>query len=146
VFFSRTVSVTYWGRVVTYWGRVFFFCSSRHQYLSHLLSVSQWPCSAGWLPASQQCFSLTPVQHQPPATSQPAVFFSHNKSASPATRQPNEANIYLISSQFPNSSSNSPQVTGSCISPISWHCRRSLMAQAWPQQHAGAVNGAAMAP
>jgi hypothetical protein len=52
----------------------------------------RWPCSAGWLPASQQCFSLTPVQHQPPVTSQPAVFFSHNKSAS-ATSQPNEADI-----------------------------------------------------
>jgi hypothetical protein len=38
------------------------------------------PCSAGWLPASQQCFSLTPIQHQPAATSQPAVFFSHVES------------------------------------------------------------------
>jgi hypothetical protein len=37
------------------------------------------PCSAGWLPASQQCFSLTPVQHQPSATNhQPAssIFLS----------------------------------------------------------------------
>ena len=31
---------------------------------------------------SQQCFSFTPNQHQPAATSQPAVLFSHNKSAS----------------------------------------------------------------
>jgi len=30
---------------------------------------------------SQQYFSLTPNQYQPTATSQPAVFFSHNKSA-----------------------------------------------------------------
>ena len=31
---------------------------------------------------SQQYFYLTPNQHQPAATSQPVVFFSHNKSAS----------------------------------------------------------------
>ena len=36
-------------------------------------------------PASQQCFSLTQNQHQPPATSHPAVLFSYNKST-PATR------------------------------------------------------------
>jgi len=30
---------------------------------------------------SQQYFSITPKQHQPPATSQPTVLFSHNKSA-----------------------------------------------------------------
>jgi len=36
-------------------------------------------------PTSQLCFSLTSNQHQPPTTSQSAVFFSHNKSA-PATR------------------------------------------------------------
>jgi hypothetical protein len=48
------------------------------------------PCSAGWLSASQQYFSLTPVQHQPPATSQTAVFFSHNKSASATGHQPAE--------------------------------------------------------
>ena len=30
---------------------------------------------------NQQCFSLIPNQHQPAATSQPAVLFSHNKSA-----------------------------------------------------------------
>jgi hypothetical protein len=40
--------------------------------------------------ASQQCFSLTPIQHQPPATSQPVIFFSHNKSASTIS-QSNEA-------------------------------------------------------
>jgi len=41
-------------------------------------------------PTSQQYFSLTQNQHQPPATSHPAVFFSQNKSA-PATShsQPN---------------------------------------------------------
>jgi hypothetical protein len=44
----------------------------------------------GWLAASQQCFSLTPVQHQPLSTSQPAVFFSHNKSASATSHQPAE--------------------------------------------------------
>jgi len=33
---------------------------------------------------NQQCFSLTTNQHQPPIINQPAVFFSHNKSA-PAT-------------------------------------------------------------
>jgi hypothetical protein len=26
-------------------------------------NLNHRPCSAGWLPASQQCFSLTPVQH-----------------------------------------------------------------------------------
>ena len=30
--------------------------------------------------SSQQCFSLTPNQHQSSATNQPAVLFSHNKS------------------------------------------------------------------
>jgi hypothetical protein len=42
---------------------------------------------------SQQCFSLTPVQHQPPATSQPAVFFSHNKLASTTSHQPAERDL-----------------------------------------------------
>ena len=42
--------------------------------------------------ANQQCFFLTTNQHQPPIINQPAVFFSHNKSA-PATShsQPNRA-------------------------------------------------------
>jgi hypothetical protein len=58
--------------------------------------------TAGWLPASQQCFSLTSFQRQPPTTSQPAVFFSHNKSA-PATSQPNEAEISnLLEMLLPN--------------------------------------------
>jgi hypothetical protein len=43
----------------------------------------------GW----QQCFSLTPVQYQPPATSQSAVFFSHNKSVSATSHQPAERNL-----------------------------------------------------
>jgi hypothetical protein len=43
-------------------------------------------------PASQQCFSLTSNQHQPPATCQPTVFFSHNKLAT-ATSQPNKTYI-----------------------------------------------------
>jgi hypothetical protein len=65
------------------------------------LKTKSRPCSAGWLPASQQCFSLTPVQHQPPATSQPAVFFSHNKSASatshpPAERGPSFSPFFLL--------------------------------------------------
>jgi len=34
--------------------------------------------------ASQQCSSLTPNQHQPPTSSQPAVLFPYSKSA-PAT-------------------------------------------------------------
>jgi hypothetical protein len=42
------------------------------------------------LQASQQCFSLTPIQHQPAATSQPAVFFSHNKLAPAISHQPAE--------------------------------------------------------
>jgi hypothetical protein len=50
---------------------------------------------AGWLPTSQQCFSLTPVQHQPPVTSQPAVFFSHNKSASATSHQPAERGLSI---------------------------------------------------
>jgi len=32
-------------------------------------------------PASQQCFSLTPLQQQPTATSQPTVFSFHTTSA-----------------------------------------------------------------
>jgi hypothetical protein len=42
------------------------------------------PCSASWL--SQQCFSLTPNQHQ----QQPLVFFSHNESAPAISRLPAE--------------------------------------------------------
>ena len=44
----------------------------------------------------QQCFSLTPNQHQPPATSQPIVLFFLNKSA-PATShsQPNRVACFL---------------------------------------------------
>jgi hypothetical protein len=60
---------------------------------THMLQ--QWPCSAGWLPASQQCFSLTPIQHQPTATSQPAVFFSHNKSAPAISHQRAEQGQYV---------------------------------------------------
>jgi hypothetical protein len=39
---------------------------------------------AGQLLASQQCFSFTPIQHQP------AVFFSHNKSAPVTSHRPAE--------------------------------------------------------
>jgi hypothetical protein len=46
----------------------------------------------GGFSVSQQCFSLTLFQHQPPVASQPAVFFSHNKSA-PTTSQPNETMV-----------------------------------------------------
>jgi hypothetical protein len=53
----------------------------------------------GWLAASQQCFSLISFQHQPQATSQPAVFLSHNKSA-PATRhQPAERGPFVSRDQ-----------------------------------------------
>ena len=41
-------------------------------------------------PISHQCFSLTPNQHQSPAISQPALFFSHNKSISATS--PSQAN------------------------------------------------------
>jgi hypothetical protein len=44
----------------------------------------------GWLPASQQCFSLISFQHQPPTTS--SIFLSQQIS----TSQPNEANISTI--------------------------------------------------
>jgi len=37
-------------------------------------------------PTSQQYFSLTLNQHQPPATSQPTVIFSHNKSVPAISR------------------------------------------------------------
>jgi hypothetical protein len=40
--------------------------------------------------ASQQYFSLTPIQHQSAVTSQPIVFFSHNKSAPATGHQPVE--------------------------------------------------------
>ena len=54
-------------------------------YWSFILSSCQ--------PASQQCFSLTPNQHQPPATSQPTILFSYNKSASATSHsQPNRVN------------------------------------------------------
>jgi hypothetical protein len=43
---------------------------------------------AGSQPASQQYFSLTPIQHQPAAISQLAVFFSHNKSVLATSHQP----------------------------------------------------------
>jgi hypothetical protein len=52
----------------------------------------------GWLATSQQYFSLTTNQHQPPSTCQPAVFFSHNKST-PAISQPNKPMVSLPSTQ-----------------------------------------------
>jgi hypothetical protein len=54
-------------------------------------SARQGPCSDGWLPAIQQCFSFTPVQHQPPATSQQYFSLTINQPQPPATSQPNEA-------------------------------------------------------
>jgi hypothetical protein len=75
-----------------------FFVLILYAYVSrplrrYLLSYERWlrawprlgPCSAGWLPASQQCFSLTPVQHQPPASQQ---YFSLtiNQPQPPASR------------------------------------------------------------
>ena len=52
-------------------------------------SINQWECmfygvnSVRCLvpPASQHYFPLTQLQHQPPATSQPTVFFSHTTPA-----------------------------------------------------------------
>jgi len=42
----------------------------------------------------KQCFSFTSNQYQPSSTSQPAVFFSHNKSASATSHsQPKVATI-----------------------------------------------------
>jgi hypothetical protein len=46
----------------------------------------------GWL-------ALTPVQHQPPVTSQPAVFLSHNKSASATSHQPAERGLGTTTAQ-----------------------------------------------
>jgi hypothetical protein len=58
--------------------------------------------SFGWLAvSSQQCFSLTPIQHQPPDTSQPAVFFSHNKSAPATSHQPAERDQFTLLRNFP---------------------------------------------
>jgi len=47
--------------------------------------------SAGGQPTSPQC-SLTPNQHQPPITNQPAVLFSNDISV-PTTSQQNTLNI-----------------------------------------------------
>ena len=46
-------------------------------------------------PTSQQYCSLILNQHQPPATSQSAVLFSHNKSASPISYS--QANTVIVS-------------------------------------------------
>ena len=46
------------------------------------------------LPASQQCFPLTPLQQQPPATSQPTVFFSYTTPA--ASSSTSTANIAFM--------------------------------------------------
>jgi len=45
-----------------------------HGYIMHSVRLA---CQL----TSQQCFSLTPNQHQPLATSQPTVVFFYNKSA-----------------------------------------------------------------
>ena len=46
---------------------------------------------------SQQCFPLTPLQQQPPATSQPAVFFSHTTpAAASSTSTANRARKKLL--------------------------------------------------
>jgi hypothetical protein len=54
------------------------------------------PCSAGRFPASQQCFSLTLIQHQPAATSQPTIFFSHNELAQATRHRPAEPGVGFI--------------------------------------------------
>jgi hypothetical protein len=65
-------------------------------YLIHKSSYIFTACSAGWLPTSQQCFSLTSNQHQPLATCQPAVFFlTTNQHQPPATSQPNKLLVEL---------------------------------------------------
>ena len=63
-----------------------------------LLFKSTWPvmlpCSCS---TSQQCFSLTRLQQQPVATSQPAVFFSHTTpAAASSTSTANRANVCNI--------------------------------------------------
>src|SRR6187551_1409502 len=57
---------------------------------------AQPPCSFGLFPASQQYFSLSKNQRQPPATNQPAVFFSQQKPAPVASHQPNEQDVIDI--------------------------------------------------
>ena len=57
-----------------------------YQVLVHIHSVRQLQQSP-----TQQCFSLTPLQHQLPTTSQPTNFFSHttpttSSNSSPANR------------------------------------------------------------
>jgi hypothetical protein len=44
--------------------------------------------SAGWLSASQQCFSLKPIQHQPPASQQYFSLTTNQHSHQPAERGP----------------------------------------------------------
>jgi hypothetical protein len=51
------------------------------------------PRSAGGLPASQQCFSLTSFQHQSPISQQYFSLITDQRQPS-ATSQPNEAIIY----------------------------------------------------
>jgi hypothetical protein len=56
----------------------------------------------GWQVASQQCFSLTPIQHQPPVTSQPTVFFSHNESVSATSHQSAERGVFPFPPSVPS--------------------------------------------
>jgi hypothetical protein len=73
----------------------YLILSFRHQKPSKVCLLSlDFRALFGWLgPASQQCFSLTPIQHQLAAISQPAVFFSHKKSASATSHQPAERGL-----------------------------------------------------
>ena len=58
--------------------------------MTFVFSLHSVPCLAP--PASQQYFLLTPLQHQPPATSQLIVFFSHT---TPAPAQRTECMSFL---------------------------------------------------
>ena len=55
------------------------------------------------LPDNQHYFSLTPNQHQPPATSQPVVIFSHNNKTAPATSRTENILSLTTGEKFPSS-------------------------------------------
>ena len=78
------------------------YCFGRVKMLRH------WTCPYHSVllaasPASQQYFSLTPNQHQPPATSQPAVIFSHNNKPAPATSRTENILSLTTREKFPSS-------------------------------------------
>ena len=76
-------------------------------------------------PPAQQYFSLTPLQHQLPATSQPTIFFSH---ITPAT------------------SSNSNPANRVILSPYTWHATSAKTNRNGRKRQACAALGWALSP